>query len=288
MAPPPNLNDQTTTETLTLSSSCSSSNFFTVVTTVAVAQTCLAIGYSSAEPAALRSLSRVADAYLRTLARSAAASANSRGRTEANALDVVRAVEDLSLARGFAGASDPSRPLLRSSVIKDLVAFVGSVEEVPFPKPIRRRKEEPGVRVSIPAVLEEKGRGTHIPKWLPEFPDWKGEEKKRGREKERLRWEEQIELGLGFGSSEESAIRVSTVKPCFSKYLSEERRRVRFKLGLGLASRKGENTTERRFLLEDGSNEDDDDKNGTSTKPVLLDIVYDTVQAFGEHEQWIY
>ncbi|XP_008775210.1 transcription initiation factor TFIID subunit 8-like [Phoenix dactylifera] len=144
--------------------------FAATVSRVAVAQICLTIGYAAAEPAALRALADVAARFVQALTRSGASIAASNGRTDANLLDLVRAMEDLSLPLGFAGASDPTRPLLRSSILRELMAFVRSVEEIPFPRPIRRES----VRTRVSPSFAQMGREPpfrHVPRWLPCFPE---------------------------------------------------------------------------------------------------------------------
>ncbi|THU58566.1 hypothetical protein C4D60_Mb03t15700 [Musa balbisiana] len=114
------------------------SAFPAALSNVAVAQICHSTGYTAAEPSALGALSDVAGRYILALGRSAAHIAAANGRTDANILDLVRAIVDLSAAHGFAGAADPTGPPLRSGALSGLMAFVQSVDEVPFPRPIRR------------------------------------------------------------------------------------------------------------------------------------------------------
>ncbi|KAG1354200.1 transcription initiation factor TFIID subunit 8 [Cocos nucifera] len=144
--------------------------FAATVSRVAVAQICLTVGYAAAEPAALRSLADIGARFVQALARSGASVAAAHGRTDANLLDLVRAMEELSLPRGFDGAFDPTRPLLGSSILRELMAFVRSVEEIPFPRPIRRES----VRASVSPSFAQMGRETpfgHVPRWLPCFPE---------------------------------------------------------------------------------------------------------------------
>lgn len=171
-----------------------SSSFIPAISTVAVAQICRSAGYNAAEQAALRSLTAVAVLYLQTLAKSAASIANSKGRTQSNLLDLIRAIEDIAVPLGFAGAPDPTRPLLRSAVLKDLRSFVRRAKEVPFPKPIARRERAREPEVSSAASFAELGReppGGHVPRWLPCFPaNWERREERRARGEGRSRWEE--------------------------------------------------------------------------------------------------
>ncbi|KAG1361974.1 transcription initiation factor TFIID subunit 8, partial [Cocos nucifera] len=183
-----------------------------LISRIAVAQICLTVGYA----AALRSLSDVAGRYIEILARSAASVAAVHGRNEANLLDLVRAMEELSLPRGFAGASDPTRPPLRSSVLRELRAFVRSVDEIPFPRSIRRES----VRASVSPSFAQLGREPHfqhVPRWLPCFPEsW-----------ERSRREGE---GCGGGREREGEKVLAAVRFSEEGFLPAERERVRFRL----------------------------------------------------------
>lgn len=154
--------------------------FAATVSRVAVAQICLTVGYAAAEPAALRSLADVAALFVQALARSGASVAAAHGRTDANILDLVRAMEDLNFQRGFAGASNPTRPLLRSSILRELMAFVRSADEIPFPRPIRRESVRARVSPSF-AQMGWEPPFRHVPRWLPCFPD-SSERSRRERE----------------------------------------------------------------------------------------------------------
>ncbi|XP_010933365.1 transcription initiation factor TFIID subunit 8 [Elaeis guineensis] len=207
------------------------------ISRIAVAQICLTVGYAAAEPAALRSLSDVAGRYIQILARSAASIAAVHGRTDVNLLDLVRAMEELSLPRGFAGASDPTRSLLRSSVLRELMAFVRSVHEIPFPRPIRRES----VRARASPSFAQLGREPplrHVPRWLPCFPEsW-----------ERSRREEE---GCGEGREREGDRVSAAVKLSEEGFLPAEWERVRFRLACyggsdGEGKKKGEHGVEER------------------------------------------
>ncbi|XP_073014220.1 transcription initiation factor TFIID subunit 8-like [Typha latifolia] len=158
------------------------------VSKIAVAQICLGAGYSAAEARAINVLSDIAARYIQTLARAAASAANARGRTDVNVVDLIRGLEELSISRGFTGGSDPTRPLLRSVLLKEMAAFVEAVEEVPFAKPLpRRRGEGCGVLKRVPSFAEA-GREPplrHVPRWLPCFPEsWEVLRKRREVEEE--------------------------------------------------------------------------------------------------------
>ncbi|RRT61632.1 hypothetical protein B296_00040797 [Ensete ventricosum] len=198
----------------------SPSAFVAALSNVAVAQICLSTGYTAAEPSALGALSDVAGRYIMALGRSAAHIAAANGRTDANILDLVRAIEDLSAAHGFAGAADPTGPPLRSGALRGLMAFVRSVDEVPFPRPIRRdwNRETPRDRWTSFAAAGREPPFRHMPRWLPCFPEGQlGEEGKVIETKEEVTMV--VTDGVGGGEGKKIV------------ELPAERGRVRFRLG---------------------------------------------------------
>uniref|UniRef100_A0A7N0VAX1 Transcription initiation factor TFIID subunit 8 n=1 Tax=Kalanchoe fedtschenkoi TaxID=63787 RepID=A0A7N0VAX1_KALFE len=142
------------------------------VSRVSAAQICEGVGFQSCQDSALDALAEVVVRYVRDLGRVAASHANLAGRTDCNVFDVVRGLEDLGLGRGFSGGSSVSHCLSGSGVVKDLVEYVGSNEDVPFALPLPwfpvvvERSKVPSF-----AEMEEKPAGKHIPDWLPAFPD---------------------------------------------------------------------------------------------------------------------
>ncbi|XP_019156634.1 PREDICTED: transcription initiation factor TFIID subunit 8 [Ipomoea nil] len=156
------------------------SDYASAVTRVAVAQICGTVGYGAAEASALAVLTDVTGLYLRAIAKSAASSANSRGRTEANLLDVIASLEELNSVQGFEGASIPTSNALSSSLIRELERFVKYTEETPFAKPLPRntffrKKVKLPKRGGVDQYNE--GRFRHVPKWLPSVPEIEKEEK---------------------------------------------------------------------------------------------------------------
>ncbi|CAH9097716.1 unnamed protein product [Cuscuta europaea] len=165
----------------------SESNYASSISKIAVAQICESAGYAAAEASALAVLTDIAGLYLKAIAKSAASSANSKGRTESNLLDVTAALEELGSVQGFAGASSTARnTVLNSPVIRELERFVMYTEETPFAQPLPPRKALSGRKTKQPkrgVLLREynEGRFRHVPRWLPSMPeiekDVKGEEK---------------------------------------------------------------------------------------------------------------
>ncbi|CAL9077603.1 unnamed protein product [Musa acuminata var. zebrina] len=200
------------------------SAFPAALSNMAVAQICLSTGYTAAEPSALGALSDVAGRYILALGRSAAHIAAANGRTDANILDLVRAIEDLSAAHGFAGAADPTGPPLRSGALSGLMAFVQSVDEVPFPRPIRRdgNQETPGNQWTSFAAAGREPPFRHVPRWLPCFPEEQLGEEGKGigtrEEVEKERMAMVVTDGVGGGEGKKIV------------ELPAERGRVRFRL----------------------------------------------------------
>ncbi|XP_057511687.1 transcription initiation factor TFIID subunit 8 [Actinidia eriantha] len=148
----------------------SPSEFALAVTRIAVAQICQSVGFREAQRSALEALTDVAARHLRAAAKSAAASANSSGRTQSNLYDVVCSLEALASVQGFSGASNVDQTLLASSTLTDLAKFVKHTDEIPFAKPILRRSPPQKSVASQPNSASIVGF-SHIPRWLPPIPD---------------------------------------------------------------------------------------------------------------------
>lgn len=135
-----------------------------------MAQICQSVGYRASQACALETLSDIAGQYLRAIANSAAASANSGGRTECHLVDIAFAFEDLGSIQGFIGAHklEESHCFISSSVLKEIMEFVFWNNEIPFAQPIPKK---------ICPELKETGNGMglrHVPRWLPEMPVMSG------------------------------------------------------------------------------------------------------------------
>ncbi|KAJ3696737.1 hypothetical protein LUZ61_000442 [Rhynchospora tenuis] len=161
-------------------------NFHAAIATVSVAQICRSVGYTSVHTSTLRAFSDIAINYLLSIGRLCAASAASHNRTDCNLFDLVLSLETLYSTRGFSGGSDPTRPLLESVVLKELMAYVRIVDEIPFAKLILKEK---GRSCSFSSSMSFAQMGmevpmAHVPRWLPCFPDsWEAEnEKEKGEE----------------------------------------------------------------------------------------------------------
>lgn len=149
-----------------------SSDFHTAVARIAVAQICKSAGYRGAQTSALETLTDVAVRYLQSLAKSAATSAGSTGRTQCNLLDIIFASEELHSDIGFHGNSDPKRRLYSltdSSILRDLMMFVNRTREIPFAQPLPRLCHT--LPLNRPCFSGESAKWNHIPRWLPSFPE---------------------------------------------------------------------------------------------------------------------
>lgn len=210
------------------------SDFSTAITRIAVAQICQSVGFKAAQRSALETLTDVATRYLRSLAKSAAASASSTGRTQSNLFDVVCSLEELHSVVGFRGASNVAQSLYSSSTVADTMKFVNYSCEIPFAKPVPRRKFASG----LPTVGGAgggfefvNGRGNHIPKWLPAIPEMRKKEEGNGEE----RW------GVIVGSSSGQEVCLGGEKKMAKRNgkkrtelgLPRKRERVSFKFGKG-------------------------------------------------------
>ncbi|KAF3638240.1 hypothetical protein FXO37_24492 [Capsicum annuum] len=179
------------------STASSESDYAFTLTNTAVAQICSSTGFTAAESPALRILTEIATRYLRSIAKSAAESANSANRTESNLTDTTSSVEALCSVTGFPGASEVTGSFLNSGAVTELAKFTEHSEEIPFAKPLPRKIFSIGSEKSG-KVLGNVGsnsnseyiggeRKKHIPKWLPAMPVIAKEEEK-GREKGKEIW----------------------------------------------------------------------------------------------------
>ncbi|XP_010549992.1 PREDICTED: transcription initiation factor TFIID subunit 8-like [Tarenaya hassleriana] len=163
-------------------------DFAYAVARLAVAQTCESVEintlqesqvhegvrFNSFQESALETLTDVVVRYVQSIGKTALLYANMAGRTEGNALDVVQALEDLGSGLGFAGASDIDQCLTDSSVVKDLIRYIGEAEEMPFAYSLPCFPIDKGKRLA-PSFSEigAEPPEEHIPVWLPAFPETK-------------------------------------------------------------------------------------------------------------------
>ncbi|PRQ53355.1 putative bromodomain associated domain, transcription factor TFIID, subunit 8 [Rosa chinensis] len=146
--------------------------FARAISKIAVAQVCEIVGFQTFQLSALETLSDVAVQYIRNVGKTAHLYANLSGRTDCNVFDIIQGLEDLSMAQGFAGASDINHCLASSGTVKEISQYVTETEHVPFAYStpqfpvIKDRK----LTLSFWQSGEETP-GEHIPTWLPAFPE---------------------------------------------------------------------------------------------------------------------
>ncbi|KAJ8458825.1 hypothetical protein OPV22_031751 [Ensete ventricosum] len=162
-------NQQTTSKKSRLSSR--GDEFSHAVTKIAVGQICESVGFHGSNRTAINAMADIMVRYICDLGKSANFYANLAGRTSCNVFDIIQGLEDLSSSRGFSGASDVHRCLVGSGVVREITQFV-TTEEVPFAQPISRYpvRRTPKPTPSF-AQVGETSSGTHIPDWVPRFPD---------------------------------------------------------------------------------------------------------------------
>nr|XP_023897432.1 uncharacterized protein LOC112009333 [Quercus suber] len=137
------------------------SEFSFAIARIAVSQICQSVGYKATQLSALNALTVVATKYLQAIAKSASSLANTSNRTQSNLLDLTLALHNLvTLHTSTLFSISSSR-----GIIRDLADFVSSHDEIPFAKPIPR----PQI-TSIPSWASFSSF-SHVPKWLPKFPD---------------------------------------------------------------------------------------------------------------------
>ncbi|XP_062203448.1 uncharacterized protein LOC133905704 [Phragmites australis] len=131
-------------------------------------------GFDCAHRSAVDALVDVVLRYISHLGRSAAFHAGLAGRALANELDIIQALEEVGAdTDGFAGAAATGHCLVGSGVVRDLMTFVDSRDEVPFARPLPRfpvPRMQPQPSASFAVAGRETGM-RHVPEWLPVFPD---------------------------------------------------------------------------------------------------------------------
>ncbi|XP_030944166.1 uncharacterized protein LOC115968801 [Quercus lobata] len=142
------------------------SGFSFAIARIAVSQICQSVGYKATQLSALNALTVVATKYLEAIAKSASSLANTSNRTQSNLLDLTLALHHLVTLHTSTLFSISSS----GGIIRELADFVSFHDEIPFAKPIPR----PQI-TSIPSRASSScscsSSFSHVPKWLPKFPD---------------------------------------------------------------------------------------------------------------------
>ncbi|GAA0149834.1 hypothetical protein LIER_08913 [Lithospermum erythrorhizon] len=153
-------------------SKASENDFGRSVSRIAMAQICESVGFEGFNESALESLADIAVRYLFDLGKMSKFYANLAGRTDSNVFDIIQGLEDLGLGPGFSGGSEVNQCSTSSGVIREIIGFVDSSEEIPFAQPV---PSFPVVKhqVGIPSFMQmgETPEVKHVPAWLPAFPD---------------------------------------------------------------------------------------------------------------------
>eukprot|EP00898_Chlorokybus_atmophyticus_P004069 jgi/Chlat1/4663/Chrsp3S05613 len=128
-------------------------NFARAIAKIVVSQTAQALGFEAIQRSASETLADILLKYLSEVGHSAHAYAEHAGRTESNLFDILLALEGLG------------------TTVEDLMLYVQHADEIPFaralPKfPALRKPRE------LPTFAETNEEPpSHIPKFLPAFPD---------------------------------------------------------------------------------------------------------------------
>jgi transcription initiation factor TFIID subunit 8 len=234
----------TTTTMTTNKTTTIPSEFWFAIARTAVSQICQSVGFKATQLSALETLTLVATKYLQAIAHSAAAFTNHSSRIQSNLLDLTHALHGVvSLhSGGFSGGSvlhkDSSTVLLASGVLKDLSRFVEFHDEIPFAKPVPRRNNFTTPENSIPASRKSDPH-SHVPKWLPEFP-----EEKESRAREERLWEEDSVI-IAWDCNDEKKDNNEGKRVVVKERKKAElgvvgRGRVRFRIGRGVGLRNGD------------------------------------------------
>ncbi|KAG9134575.1 hypothetical protein Leryth_000910 [Lithospermum erythrorhizon] len=150
----------------------SGNDFGRSISRMAVAQICESMGFEGFNESSLETIADIAVRYLSDLGKTSKSYANLAGRTESNVFDIIHALEDLGFGLAFFGDLEGDRCSMSSGVIREIIGFVGSSEEIPF---VQHVPSFPVVKhqVGIPSFVQmgEIPEVKHIPPWLPAFPD---------------------------------------------------------------------------------------------------------------------
>ncbi|XP_044473030.1 transcription initiation factor TFIID subunit 8-like [Mangifera indica] len=156
----------------TSSTRAGADHFGRAVAKIAVAQICESVGFEGFKDSALDAFADFVIRFIRDLGKSSSFHANLAGRTQCNLFDTICGLEELGAVNGFLGASEIRKCLVGSGMVREIIQFSESNEEVPFAQPIPQFPIIRNRRL-IPSFEEvnETPPGKHIPSWLPAFPD---------------------------------------------------------------------------------------------------------------------
>ncbi|KAK3188858.1 hypothetical protein Dsin_028419 [Dipteronia sinensis] len=146
------------------------------LTRVAVSQICRSMGFMAAQRSALETLTLITSKYLEEVAKLASSYSHESNRTQSNIFDLINALNDMSSPiQGFVGAATVHDScLLSCGVLKEISGFVKCTDEIPFAKPIPRNYAATLSMSRLKRTVSKPnsmGLKSHIPRWLPAFPD---------------------------------------------------------------------------------------------------------------------
>ncbi|KAK0579172.1 hypothetical protein LWI29_022156 [Acer saccharum] len=146
------------------------------LTRVAVSQICRSMGFKAAQRSALETLTSITSKYLEQVAKLASSYSHESNRTQSNIFDLINALNDVSSPiQGFVGAATVHDScLLSCGVLKEISGFVKCTDEIPFAKPIPRNYAATLIMYRLKKTVSKPnsmGLQSHIPRWLPAFPD---------------------------------------------------------------------------------------------------------------------
>ncbi|XP_054800859.1 transcription initiation factor TFIID subunit 8-like [Prosopis cineraria] len=219
------------------------------VAKVATSQICRSVGFKRTQLFALETFTNIAIKYLRAIGKSAASFSNASNRTDPNLFDLINAVHDICSVQGFPTSSEMHKSkLLRSGALREIMKYINLSKELPYAKPIPcpSFSQFPNPVQPIDSNMSmgcchTKLQGSHIPRWLPDFPpesSYKNcnkmiEERKNG---EKL-WEQFAPLEICGDGVEENRKILKANEVCGKELndgrmeLANERGKLKFKIG---------------------------------------------------------
>lgn len=149
-----------------------SDSFSRAIVRVAVGQICHNEGFQAFQQSALETLSDIVIRYMLNIGKMAVSTANSAGRTEPNAFDIIHGIEDLHSGVGLSGASCIDQCLLNSGMVKEILSYVYKSDEIPFAYPLPSFPVSKEWRPSQSFTQSgDEPPNEHIPAWMPKFPN---------------------------------------------------------------------------------------------------------------------
>ncbi|KAI9126803.1 hypothetical protein K1719_002399 [Acacia pycnantha] len=214
------------------------------VAKVAISKICQSTGFKRTQLCALETLTNVAVKYLEATGKSAASFSNASNHTDSNLFDLINAFHDVCSVQGFPTASEMhKRGLLRSGALREIMKFANLSKDLPCAKPIpcpsfsqSPNPVQPIDSNTSTGCHKPNPQGSHIPRWLPDFPpessykdcDKVIKERKNG---EKL-WEQSIPLEICGDSIEGNRKVLQTKELNDGKMeLAKERGKLKFNIG---------------------------------------------------------